>query len=255
MNNKKIGLGIGFLMLSFLMVGTAAAANFEVQNKSGTVLMRLDPEGTLNVTTGKIAEEGQFLEDIYCKLTGGCSLTGDVTIENLNVTGWLDIGDDRVQEGALNLTTSCPAGSHLYIDNGNFACEADLDTTLTLEGPFLYDNGTHGFFNETYFNESVNALIALNPDTDTLLDLQGPYLYNTSTQGFLNETVLNATIDARAALTGFGTLQQVTDAGATTTNTIQMTGGNVDMQGGNVTSTTADLVLTSQSNDVVIVIG
>ena len=120
--NKKI--------LLYLFIATAMALpvfaidDFVLRNET-TLLYNLSGTGNLNVTTGEIAEGGNFLRNIYCKLTG-CAIT-DLSVTNLNVTGVLnassatkiDLADDSIEEADISFTTTCGSGNRLYISGGD----------------------------------------------------------------------------------------------------------------------------------------
>ena len=101
---------------------------------------------------------------------------------------------------------------------------ADLDTQKSAGTPWLYNDSSTIYFNEShyeidlgskgYVNESVSSYLNISDhkidfnesklletiaanDTDTQKSAAGPYLYNDSTTIYFNETKLNETIDAR----------------------------------------------------------
>lgn len=126
------------------------------------------------------------------------------------------------------------------IDN-RISISNTTDTTKGTVGPFLFNDTTTIFFNDTLLNETIlltgaifndtTLLLSINTtsniealnfttgphtiDTDTNTEKSGgqPYLFNNSNTIFLNETFLNQTIDDRISLANFTVDTQKNTAG------------------------------------------
>ena len=87
-----------------------------------------DPHGVVVSGDATMANDGT--------LTLDADIMRDAEIETWGY--WnesTDVDDDELAEGKINFTTSCAAGSHLYVDGFDLACETDDDTTYTVATP------------------------------------------------------------------------------------------------------------------------
>ena len=160
-------------------------------------------------------------DSIYCLLTG-CNITGNldiqgnltvtgdyvnVTVVDYNVTGSMTVDGGVVADnfsGVLFWTdlsaypSACSAGQFVSAVADTLTCSAppDNDTNTHVIGnpPYLSNDSTTMYFNETKLNETIDAR---EVDTNTHVIGNPPYLSNDSTTMYFNETKLNETIDAR----------------------------------------------------------
>ena len=91
---------------------------------------------------------------------------------------------------------NCTANNQLLQWNGsdwNCVDLASIDTQKNASPPYLYNDSTTIYFNETKLNQTIDAR-----ENDTHVAGDNVYLYNDSTTMYLNETKLNQTIEARA---------------------------------------------------------
>jgi len=100
---------------------------------------------------------------------------------NINVSGWYYGNGSRLEGVCLT--------------NGSGCGPNQTDTRIKSTPPYLYDNSTHIFFNESRLNITIQG--NLN-DTDTHIQGDGVYLYDNYTTMFLNESKLNNTITSLA---------------------------------------------------------
>ena len=94
------------------------------------------------------------------------TMSGDATIDNAGavtldaaimrdaeIVSWgywnesTDVGDDEINETAINFSTACAAGNHYYLDGTNLACESDDDTTYTADSPLNLTGTVFGMIN------------------------------------------------------------------------------------------------------------
>jgi len=257
MRHKKLLL---FALMGVVMVTSAVAGNFQIQDNTGSDLFILDQAtGQLNITTGKIAEQGTLLEDLYCALTG-CEMT-DLAVTNLNVTGILnlssatdvDFATGSINESDIGFDTACASGNHLYVSGGSLACEpdtVDTDTIWAIDGFTLINNSNTLEVNATWINETINALGIT--DTDTHVQADGIYLYNDTTTMYFNETLLNETIND-SIVTYLSSDGYVRKTGDPMTGDLNMTGANVRLlTNSNITNAAGTTTFTIDSTGNVI---
>ena len=102
------------------------------------------------------------------------------------------------------------------------------DTQKDASGPYLSNDSTTIYFNESLLNATIVALRV----NDTQKDASGPYLSNDSTTIYFNESLLNATIAARASGVGDGTGGWSNDSVYTNTSKNVVIAGSVNVSDG-----------------------
>jgi hypothetical protein len=157
-------------------------------------------------------------DNIYCLLTG-CTIIGNliidgnltvegnfvnVTVVDYNVTGSLDVNGpvtatnfsgDLFWGNLSQYPAACSAGDFVSGVGDTLTCGTPGGNThVAGDPPYLYNDSTTMFFNETKLNLTIDAR---ENDTNTHVNGSPPYLYNDSTTMYFNETKLNLTIDAR----------------------------------------------------------
>lgn len=211
--NKKIWL---YLVTTILMGSIAFAGDMILRDVDGNDLFIFDADtDNFNVTTGKIAEGGTFLEDIYCKLDGSNCMLDNISVTNLNITGIfnasqataVDFPTDSIAEDEIKFTTVCTGNEALRVNATTFDLYCvDVGTTDT-----IWDISTSVYLanfsgvldiNETILNNTI-GLIANASDTDTHVAGDEIYLYNDSTTMYFNESKLNSTLDAYMSNDGY----------------------------------------------------
>lgn len=142
---------------------------------------------------------GYYVSLDFTNTTGlSDGVDNDTTYENLsefnNDVGYITDGNtnwDNIYNfiTLLNLTwnniLNIPSG---FVDG--------IDNEKTGASPYLYNDSTYIYFNETLLNETIDARSDF--DTDTQKDTNGFYLYNDSIYIYFNESMLNQTIDDRS---------------------------------------------------------
>ena len=157
-------------------------------------------------------------DNIYCLLTG-CTITGNlvvdgnltvegsfvnVTVVDYNVTGSLDVNGPVTAtnfSGTLfwnNLSAypaACGAGEFVSAVGDSLTCAvpSDNDTNTHVAGnpPYLSNDSTTMYFNETKLNETIDAR---ENDTNTHVNGSPPWLSNDSTTMYFNETHFNTSV-------------------------------------------------------------
>ena len=157
-------------------------------------------------------------DNIYCLLTG-CTIIGNliidgnltvegnfvnVTVVDYNVTGSLDVNGpvtatnfsgDLFWGNLSQYPAACSAGDFVSGVGDTLTCGTPGGNThVAGDPPYLYNDSTTMFFNETKLNLTIDAR---ENDTNTHVNGSPPYLYNDTTTMYFNETKLNLTIDAR----------------------------------------------------------
>ena len=79
-----------------------------------------------------------------------------------------DLSDDELVEAKINFTTTCAAGSHLYISGDDLACEADDNTEYTADAPLNLTGTVFGLIDcadtEIYKFNSTTSVFECEPD-------------------------------------------------------------------------------------------
>ena len=157
-------------------------------------------------------------DNIYCLLTG-CTIIGNliidgnltvegnfvnVTVVDYNVTGSLDVNGpvtatnfsgDLFWGNLSQYPAACSAGDFVSGVGDTLTCGTPGGNThVAGDPPYLYNDSTTMFFNETKLNLTIDDR---ENDTNTHVNGSPPYLYNDTTTMYFNETKLNLTIDAR----------------------------------------------------------
>jgi hypothetical protein len=156
-------------------------------------------------------------DNIYCLLTG-CTIIGNliidgnltvegnfvnVTVVDYNVTGSLDVNGpvtatnfsgDLFWGNLSQYPAACSAGDFVSGVGDTLTCGTPGNTHVAGDPPYLYNDSTTMFFNETKLNLTIDDR---ENDTNTHVNGSPPYLYNDTTTMYFNETKLNLTIDAR----------------------------------------------------------
>ena len=168
-------------------------------------------------------------DSIYCLLTG-CNITGNldiqgnltvtgdyvnVTVVDYNVTGSMTVDGGVVADnfsGVLFWTdlsaypSACSAGQFVSAVADTLTCSAppDNDTNTHVIGnpPYLSNDSTTMYFNETKLNETIDAR---EVDTNTHVAGVAPWLFNDSTTMTFNETHFNDSVPGLNYWTQSGT--------------------------------------------------
>lgn len=125
------------------------------------------------------------------------------------------LGVDFTPQGDINLRNiynitndpigNCPSGEVVQgkLSDGTWNCTtvsgSSSDTQKSGGAPYLYNDSTAIYLNETPLNNTIDSRISLNTDTDTQKNTSSsdPYLSNDSTTIYFDEAYLNGTIDSR----------------------------------------------------------
>ena len=154
-------------------------------------------------------------DNIYCLLTG-CTIIGNliidgnltvegsfvnVTVVDYNVTGSLDVNGpvtatnfsgDLFWGNLSQYPAACGAGEFVSAVGDALTCAvpSDNDTNTHVAGnpPYLSNDSTTMYFNETKLNETIDAR---ENDTNTHVNGSPPWLSNDSTTMYFNETHFN----------------------------------------------------------------
>lgn len=192
---------------------------------------------------------------------GDVNIASNFTLATLNATVNLTVANQNV---CLQNGTNCPASIMLNdtlqtittrgnSTNHSIHIDTDGDETSTVGGNLnvsgtltidsasniVVTNGTVTVSGEVVCLNNGTGCDGVN-DTDTQKNASGTFLFNDSTTIFFNETQLNNTIDDRIPASMNESLQNVTDNGNSTTNSIQVdtdgdetssVGGNLNVSG------------------------
>lgn len=124
--------------------------------------------GPLNITGPVIINGTLFIDEINVTALYASNIDViNLTAEQINainiVAGTINVTNMTVE----TLTASVLFAEDFYVNgsvtglcqtNGTGCPNQTIDTTLTLVGPYLSDNGTHGFFDEAYLNSTIQNL-------------------------------------------------------------------------------------------------
>ncbi len=102
----------------------------------------------------------------------------------------------------------------------------DTNTQKDTVGPYIYNDSTHIYFNDSVLNQTIGDHTSniTFTDTDTQKDSQGPYLYNDSTTMYFNESILNQTIgDHTSNITFVDTNTDTNETGGWNNNSVNTT--------------------------------
>jgi len=155
---------------------------------------RLDfNESQLNITINEIINLLNIVNgtDGINGINGTDGADGADGADGINGLNGTDGTTFNVDGNYLYNTSNTVYFNESYLNETIEALDTNTDTWWGILGPYLFNNSGSLDFNESYLNETIDAR-----DTNTWWDILGPYLFNNSNQLTFNESQLNQTIQA-----------------------------------------------------------